>query len=259
MENLAFSVYYRSKSMDEFQWIEGAVAVESVLRAGSREVAIIYVRNDRYDGPAARLQGLARELGVTLERVPTETIAGHAPGAERGGVIAQVGPRRMLPLDDLFAAAEPVIVLLDGVEDPYNFGQSVRSLYAAGIDGLVLRSRNWLSAAATVIRASAGATEFMPTAVAEPAEALAAARSRRIPVAIAAADSARPMHEVDLAGPLLLIIGGEKRGVGRSLEDEADLRVRIPYGRDFEHDLGTAGATTALAFEVLRQRLARRQ
>jgi 23S rRNA (guanosine2251-2'-O)-methyltransferase len=244
--------------MDEFQWIEGAIAVESVLRAGSREVTVVYVRSDRYDSQVARLQGLARDMGVVVERIPAEAIAGHAPGAERSGIVARAGPRRMLPLGDLFAVAEPVIVLLDGVEDPYNFGQSVRSLYAAGIDGLVLRARNWLSAAATVIRASAGATEFMATAAAEPVEALAAARSRGIPVAIAAAHNARPMHEVDLAGPLLLIIGGEKRGVGRSLEDEADLRVRIPYGRDFEHDLGTAGATTALAFEVLRQRLARR-
>jgi 23S rRNA (guanosine2251-2'-O)-methyltransferase len=244
--------------MDEFQWIEGAVAVESVLRAGSRDVTAVYVRNDRYDRPAARLQGVARELGVAVERVPAETIANLAPGAERSGIVAHVGPRRMLPLDDLFAAVDPVIALLDGVEDPFNFGQSVRSLYAAGIDGLALRPRNWLSAAATVIRASAGATEFMPMAVAETAEVVAAARSRGIPLAVATPQNARPMHEVTLAGPLLLVIGGEKRGIGRSLMEEADLRVAIPYGRDFAHDLGTAAAATVLAFEVLRQRLARR-
>jgi 23S rRNA (guanosine2251-2'-O)-methyltransferase len=151
-----------------------------------------------------------------------------------------------------------VIVFLDGVEDPYNFGQSVRALYAAGIDGLVLRPRNWLSAAATVIRASAGATEFMPTAVAEPEEALAAARARGLPLAVADTEGARPMYEVDLAGPLFLVIGGEKRGVGRSVMNAADMRISIPYGRDFAHDLGTAGATAVLAFEVLRQRLLRR-
>jgi 23S rRNA (guanosine2251-2'-O)-methyltransferase len=249
----------QSKQMDDFQWIMGVVAVESVLTAGSREVARVYVQSDRFDGAVARLQTLAREAQVPVERVPAATIVAHFPDEGHSGVIARVGPRRTLPLDDLFTATDPVIVFLDGVEDPYNFGQAVRSLYAAGIDGLILRPRNWLSAAATAIRASAGATEFMPTAVAEPAEALAALRSRGIPLAVAVAHNARPMHEVDLTGPLCLAIGGEKRGVGRALLNEADLRVAIPYGRDFAHDLGTTGATTALAFEVLRQRLARRR
>jgi 23S rRNA (guanosine2251-2'-O)-methyltransferase len=193
-----------------------------------------------------------------VERVPAEAIAAYYPAESQSGVIGLVGSRRTQTIDELLAATAPVIVLLDGVEDPYNFGQSVRSLYAAGIGGLVLRPRNWLSAAATVIRASAGATEFMPTAVAEPEEALAAVRARGMQVVVADAKGARPMYEVDLTGPLFLVIGGEKRGVGRSLMNAADVRISIPYGRDFGHDLGTAGATAVLAFEVLRQRLLRR-
>lgn len=245
--------------MDELQWIEGVVAVEAVLAAASREVARLLVRGDRFDGAVAGLQKLARESNVAFERVPAETIAGFYPDGVRSGVIALVGPRRTLSLDILLTAPDPVIVFLDGVEDPYNFGQSVRSLYAAGIDGLVLRPRNWLSAAATVIRASAGATEFMPTAIAEPGEALAAIRSRGIPLAVATSQNARPMYEADLSGPLFLVIGGEKRGVGRSFLSGADMRVSIPYGRGFTHDMGTAGATAVLAFEVLRQRLMGRE
>jgi 23S rRNA (guanosine2251-2'-O)-methyltransferase len=164
----------------------------------------------------------------------------------------------MTQLDALLAPAEPVIVMLDGVEDPYNFGQAIRALYAAGIDGLVVGPRSWLSAAAIVIRASAGASEFMPTAVSESAPAITSARLQDIPIAIASAERARPMYEVDLSGPLFLIIGGEKRGVARSLQREADLRVSIPYGRDFPQALGTAGAAAVLAFEIMRQRRARR-
>ncbi len=244
--------------MSDFQWIEGVVAVESVLMAASRLVEQVYVRDDRFDGAVARLQRVARESGIPLARVPAEVMAGYYPGDNQSGVIARVGPRRLLSLDELLTAADPVIVLLDGVEDPYNFGHAVRALYAAGIDGLLLRPRNWLSAAATVIRASAGATEFMPMAVVEPGEAIAAARARGIPLAVADAEEARPMYEANLAGPLFLVIGGEKRGVGRSLLNAADVRIRIPYGRDFTHDLGTAGAAAILAFEVLRQRLLRR-
>lgn len=245
--------------MDEAQWIHGAIAVESVLKAASRDVMAVYVSRDRYDSAASRIQQLARALGVTVERVSPEFIAGHTADEGHGGIIARVGPRRLMTLTGLISPAEAVNVMLDGVEDPFNFGQAVRALYAAGVDGLIVRPRNWLSAAATVIRASAGATEFMPTAAAEVEHVLAAAAGRGVPVAVAVAENARPMHEVDLTGPLLLFIGGEKRGVARLAQEAAEVRVAIPYGRAFPHALGTAGAAAVLAFEIARQRLYRHE
>ncbi len=241
--------------MDEYQWIEGAVAVEAVLQAGSRDVAAVAVRQDRYDSAAARIQQLARSRDVLPERVPVAVIAERLPGGAESGIIAYVGPRRLAPLDDLLAGPERVVVMLDGVEDPFNFGQAVRSLYAAGIDGLIVRPRNWLSAAATVIRASAGASEWLPTAAADTAEVITAAQAHNMPIAIAVADG-QPMYALDLAGPLLLVIGGEKRGVARSLQQAASLRVGVPYGRKFPQALGTAAAAAVLAFEIARQRRA---
>lgn len=233
------------------------MAVESVLAAGSREITVVYIQENRFDGAAARLQQLARSIGVNLARVPAEAIAEHVSGGGHGGVIARVGPRQTAALDELLSTPEAVLVMLDGVEDPFNFGQAVRSLYAAGVDGLVVRPRSWLSAASTVIRASAGATEFMPTAAAEMADAMTAVRSRGIRVAVATTEDARPMYDLDLAGPLFLIIGGEKRGVARSVQQAADMRVSIPYGREFSHTLGTSGAAAVLSFEMMRQRRAR--
>ena len=141
--------------MDDYQWIEGAVAVEAVLRAGSRDVAAVAVRQDRYDSAAARIQQLARERGLSPERVPAAVIVERLPEGAESGIIAHVGPRRLVALDELlagpgrvvaqtFLSAGRVVVMLDGVEDPFNFGQAVRSLYAAGIDGLIVRPRNWL-------------------------------------------------------------------------------------------------------------------
>lgn len=245
--------------MDEAQWIHGAIAVESVLQAASREVTTVYVSRERYDSASSRIQQLARARDVTVERVSPEFISAQVADEGHGGIIAHVGPRRLVALTELIDSGGAVNVMLDGVEDPFNFGQAVRALYAAGVDGLVVRPRNWLSAAATVIRASAGATEFMPTASAEVEQALEAAAGRGIPVAVAVADNARPMYEVDLTGPLLLFIGGEKRGVARVVKEAADVRVAIPYGRTFPHSLGTAGAAAVLAFEITRQRLHRRQ
>lgn len=243
--------------MNQYQWIAGTIAVESVLRADSREVREILVRQDRFDSAGARIQNLAKAKGISLARVPGETVGEFVPGEDAPPVIAHVGPKRMVTAAELLAGERPVIVLLDGVEDPFNFGQAVRSMFAAGIDGVIVRPRNWLSAASTVIRASAGATEFMPMAVAETTDAMAEARESGLPVVVATTVNAKPMHRVALAGPLLLVIGGEKRGVSRLVLQAADVRVKIPYGRDFHHSLGTAGAAAVLAFEVMRQRLLR--
>lgn len=241
--------------MDEEQWIAGGIAVESVLEAGNRAVSLVLVRRDRLDGRVARVQRLARERGVVVERLTAEEMASRAPVEPREGLLARVGPRRMAALDDLLteAGAAPALIMLDGVEDPYNFGQAARALYAAGVDGLIVRPRHWLSAE-TVIRASAGASEFMPTAVAESAETAASVcRARGLRVAVAD-ETGEPMVGVDLRGPLLLIIGGEKRGITRSFLAAADLRVRIPYARPFPRALGAAGAATVLGFEIRRQR-----
>jgi len=71
---------------------------------------------------------------------------------------------------------------------------------------------------------------------------------------VATADKAQPMNELDLAGPLLLVIGGEKRGIARAVEEAADWRVSIPYGREVGYALGAAAAVAILSFEILRQR-----
>ena len=239
--------------MSDWLWIAGMIAVESVLQARSRTVQVIYTTHDRFDSRLARINRLAREQSVAVE-AHDATMLSAVTGDGHGGIVAQVGPRTLSSLDDLAQGDAPVLFMLDGVEDPFNFGQAVRSLYAAGIDGLVVRRRNWLTAGAAV-RASAGATEFMPTAEAESPEAAAEAlRARGLRVAVAAEDG-QPMNEVDLSGPLLLVIGGEKRGVTRSFQRAADVRVRVPYGRPFAYALGTTGAATALAFEVMRQRV----
>ncbi|MCS7071637.1 MAG: RNA methyltransferase, partial [Anaerolinea sp.] len=164
-------------------------------------------------------------------------------------------------LDELIArSAVPWVVMLDGVEDPFNFGQAIRALYAAGADGLVVRPRSWLSAAGVVARASAGASEWMPTAIVETAQQAADwFRRRGMPTAVTDHRRAVSIYEVDLSGPLFLVIGGEKRGVTRSFADAADMRLRIPYGRSFGQALDTTSAAAALAFEIMRQRLTGRK
>lgn len=239
--------------------LEGRVSIEASLAAGTRRVdRILAVQpGDRRLG---RVRALAAERGVPIVRVDDAAIASRASGKSHGGVIAEVGERAYLDVATLVAQSgpRPFLVMLDGIEDPYNFGQAIRALFAAGVDGLVIRPRSWESAATTVARASAGTSELLPTAVAvDPTAAAAACRAVGLQVVCAATGPGSvPLYAADLTGGTFLLVGGERRGVTRSFASSADLRVRIPYGRRGARALGAAAAAAVLAFEALRQRQA---
>ncbi len=238
--------------------LEGHISVQAALRSGSREISELLLREGKHDAAIRALEHGARARNIPIRRLAPDDMDAIVQGKTHGGVAATVGARRFASLDSLLPASRPTfIAMIDGVEDPFNFGQSVRCLWAAGADGLVVRPRNWMSAAGVVARASAGASELISTAIAETAEA-AAAFFREQGLAIACADEAPhgtiSLYDADLTQPLFLLIGGEKRGITRSFAGQADLRLRIPYGRTASHALGTASAAAILSFEILRQR-----
>lgn len=238
--------------------LEGALSVSAALKAGRREVFEILIDDDkRFDRRLDKLCLRAKQAAVNLKYVPSAEIADYATGNSHGGVIALAGARRFEDITDLIPSDRPAfIVMLDGIEDPYNFGFAVRALYAAGVDGLVLRKRNWTSASAIVGRSSAGASELMPIALTESAmEAAHFFRQRGLVVATAAKSSnSVSLFEAELTQPVFVVFGGERRGVTRSFQRGADLLLEIPYGRPFGQSLGTVSAVSILAYEVMRQR-----
>jgi 23S rRNA (guanosine2251-2'-O)-methyltransferase len=244
------------------QWpmtLEGHLSVEAALEAGVRPIHRIWATRPG-DRRLGRLRALARERGVLIEQVEAVLIDELARGRTHGGVVGLVGSRRESSVAQLLAEVGEgsLIVMLDGIEDPFNFGQAVRALYAAGVAGLVVR-RSWETAVGTVTRASAGATELMPTAWTQSAEEAAmACRMAGMRVACAVAEeTAESLAEADLTGGVFLLIGGERRGVTRSFIEQADQRIRIAYGRDRAPELGAATSAAIIGFEALRQRGAR--
>lgn len=235
--------------------LEGQISVEAALKAGSRPIEKLLIVSGAIDRDVARLAREAEHMRIPVQRVPAAEIDALAQGKSHGGVIALAGARQFMALESLLTAPDPFIVMLDGVEDPFNFGQAVRAFYAAGAHGLVLRERNWMSAAGVVARASAGASELMPTGIAETTQAAADFfRAQGLRVAVAAKERATSIYDADLSGGLFLVVGGEKRGVTRSFADAADIRLSIPYGRRYPHSLGTTAAAAVVAFEIMRQR-----
>lgn len=237
--------------------LEGRLSIQAALEAGSRTIHHLLLDEDkRYDWRLSQLARQADAAGIPLTYRPRAEINDMARGASHGGIVAVVGERKYVSLDSLLAVdAAAFIVMLDGIEDPYNYGGAIRALYAAGAHGLVLRPRSWASASGIVGRASAGASERIKLAIAEnAAEAAEFFRARGLAIVQTAnSDGATDLFAADLTQPLLLLIGGERRGLTRSLQ-RADMQLRIPYGREFSGSLGTVSSAAIIAFEVMRQR-----
>ena len=241
--------------------LEGAISAEAALTGGRREVFRVWIDRERDDAVTQRLKKIARREGVRWTPASRAALDAHAEGSTHGGVITEVSDRLWTPLDEALQATREsggFLAMLDGVEDPFNFGQSVRSLYAAGVGGVVVRPRNWTAAASVVARSSAGATERVGISVAGgPDEARDAARDAGLRVVAAAGvPGAVAPHEADLTGPLLLLFGGERRGLRKGFLATCDAVVAVPYARAFPAALGTVAAASVVAFEAARQRAA---
>ena len=194
----------------------------------------------------------SRELNFDIELVSSDDINTYTIGNTHGGIIALCTPRTLPALHESDIAPNGVYFILEGVEDPYNFGYAVRSLYAAGVNGVILGQRNWMGAAGVVARSSAGASEMMNMYVSEPVEAVSTFKKRGYKIICAGIRDSESIFDTDLTSPLLVILGGEKRGISRNILNMADKIVRIDYGGEFGGSLSTSAAAAVFGFEILR-------
>ncbi len=240
---------------------EGMTSISAVIEGGRSGVSdrrILRVLYDRTRETArARelryLRRMGEALSFPIEPTGSEEIARLATGTSHGGILAECTTRTIPPLGSGSLPDSGFAVLLEGIEDPYNFGYALRTLYAAGADAVILTPRNWMSASGVVCRASAGASELLPLWEAEPVAAAETARRRGYRIVCAGIRDSVSAFDADLTRPILLIVGGEKRGISRALLDQADAVVRLEYGRSFRGSLSAASAASVLAYEVLRQ------
>ena len=141
---------------------------------------------------------------------------------------------------------------MEGIEDPYNFGYAVRSLYAAGATGIIVGERNWMGASGVVARSSAGCSELMNMYVCDPLEAVVLLSKKGYRILCAGIRDSFSLFDTDLSLPLCVVLGGEKRGISRAVLDKADQIVRIDYGADFGGSLSTAASAAVFGFEIFR-------
>jgi 23S rRNA (guanosine2251-2'-O)-methyltransferase len=206
------------------------------------------------------LQAKSKMYQFPIEFCDEVTLEQLTIGKTHGGIVAICTERELPSLeeavlqpDSIFSKPDGFFVMLEGIEDPYNFGYTLRSLYAAGVDGVILTPRNWMEVAGIVSKSSAGASEQIPMAISEADAAVNQMRQLGVRTVCAGIRDSVSMTEANLMRPLLLVVGGEKRGISSVVLKQADQIVRIDYGRQFLGSLSTASAATVLAFEVLRQ------
>ena len=241
---------------------EGMVSIRALLDAMHGDISdrrilrILYTPQHakKYPREIAFLRHEAERLAFRLEEATEDTLASMTVGNTHGGIIAEASERSVPKLSE----ASPIekngfYVLIEGIEDPYNFGYALRSLYALGITGILLPERNWLSAAGVVARASAGASERFTYYTASAKEAVRIFKAHGYRIVCADIDTEDALESTSLPYPLLLIVGGEKRGISRAVLNQADTVVKISYGREFDAALSAASATTVLAYEIAKQ------
>lgn len=238
------------------QIIEGKVSIEAVLESGFRTVDKIWINKNKRRDKFRKVLGHAKRKKIPVKFVSGDELGVHATGKSHGGIIAFVSAREFTPVEDLIKGKKNCfIAMIDGIEDPYNFGFAVRSLYAAGCDGLIVRPRNWMDSTTIVARSSAGATERISMSVMETAEDAASFfQAHGFEVFATSNRDAEDLYDVDLTGNVFLFIGGEKRGVTRSFLNHCDRLLRIPYGREFSQSISAEAAAAVIGFEMSRQR-----
>lgn len=209
------------------------------VKSKSRELAFLKIK--------------AKQHNFELSIVSKDELCTFASGSTHGGVIAICSDRALPSLSADLIKKDGIYYMFEGIEDPYNFGYVIRSVYAAGADGIIMSPRNWLSAAAVVAKSSAGTSELIDMFVCDSTEATDIFKSLGFCVVCAGIRDSETVSEADLKKPLFVIIGGEKRGISRAILDKADKIVRIDYGREFKGSLPSVAATSIISFEILRK------
>ena len=237
--------------------IEGRNAVLEAFRSG-KTIDKIYVLDGCTDGPVATIRREAKKQGSIMKFVTRERLDQISETGKHQGVIACAAAYDYSEIDDIFALAEkkgeaPFIFILDNIEDPHNLGAMIRTANVAGAHGVIIPKNRAVGLTATVAKTSAGALNYTPivkvTNIAQTIEEL-----KKRGVWFACADmTGTPMYDLNLTGPIGMVIGNEGAGVGKLVREKCDMVASIPMNGEIE-SLNASVAAGVLAYEIVRQR-----
>ncbi len=234
--------------------IRGVHAVYEALASNKQLIERIHVSRAAHSGKLKEIVSIARERGVPVRIEDRTALDRMACGEIHQGVIAVAGGIEYASFETLFKTDRPLVVVLDGVEDPHNLGAVIRTAEACGVSGIVVPERHSAPLTASVIRASAGASAYVPVVrVKNLVAAIDELKERKLWVIGVDAAGTLDWTDYDYKGPVALVFGGEHDGLRRLVREHCDVLVRLPMlGRIAS--LNIAVAAGVILYEVVRQR-----
>lgn len=238
--------------------IEGRNPVIEAFRAG-KEIDKIFILDGCQDGPVMTIKREAKKHDTLIRYVNKERLDQLSETGTHQGVIAYVAAYEYADVDDIFALAEkknepPFIILLDGIEDPHNLGAIIRTANQAGAHGIIIPKNRAVGLTATVARTSAGAINYVPVAKVTNIGQTIEELKKRGMWFVCADMNGDLMYDLNLTGPIGMVIGNEGEGVGRLVKEKCDMVASIPMKGDID-SLNASVAAGILAYEIVRQRM----
>ncbi len=237
--------------------IEGRNAVLEAYRSG-KSIDRLYILDGCQDGPITSIKREARKAGTPIKYVTKDRLDQMSETGRHQGVIAAAAAYAYAEVEDILQAAEekgepPFLFLLDNIEDPHNLGAIIRTANLAGAHGVIIPKDRAAGLTAAAARTSAGAINYTPVAkVTNLVRTIEELKKKGIWFVCADMDGTR-MYDMDLKGPICLVIGSEGEGVGRLVKEKCDMTAAIPMKGNID-SLNASVAAGVLAYEILRQR-----
>ena len=238
--------------------IEGRNAVLEAFRSG-RTIDKLYVLDHCQDGPIRSILREAKKHDTIINYVQKDRLDQLSETGKHQGVIAVSAAYAYAQVSDILEAAAkkgepPFIFILDGIEDPHNLGAIIRTANLAGAHGVIIPKRRAAGLTPTVAKTSAGALNFTPVAKVTNLTAVMKELKDQGMWFVCADMDGTAMYDLDLTGPIGLVIGSEGEGVSQLVKKNCDMTASIPMKGDID-SLNASVAAGVLAYEIVRQRM----
>lgn len=238
--------------------IEGRNAVIEAFRAG-KTVDKLFVLEHCKEGSMNTVLREAKKHDTIINYVKKERLDQMSETGKHQGVIAYIAAFEYATVDDILKKAEdkgepPFVVILDDIEDPHNLGAIIRTANLAGAHGVIIPKHRAAGLTATAVKASAGAVSYTPVAkVTNISKTIEELKDKGLWF-VCADMGGTTMYDLDLKGPIGLVVGNEGKGVSRLVKEKCDFIASIPMFGDID-SLNVSVATGVLAYEIVRQRM----
>lgn len=238
--------------------IEGRNAVLEAFRSG-KTIDKLFVLDGCKDGPVQTILREARKHDTIIQFVAKERLDVLSETKKHQGVIAMAAAYSYASVEDILENAkkkgeQPFVILLDGIEDPHNLGAIIRTANLAGAHGVIIPKRRAVGLTGTVAKTSAGAVNYTPVAKVTNLTAVIRELKEKGLWFVCADMGGTAMYDLDLKGPIGLVIGSEGEGVSKLVRENCDFTASIPMRGDID-SLNASVAAGVLAYEIVRQRL----